>query len=144
MTVEAITSVMGGSKTLKRKIATSPELVAFTREGIPAATLSKLAEGLTMDRRSVARAVGISERTLSRRLHSQSRLSAEESDRTIRLARIFALSTDVLSTRENAARWLQEPNRALDGRTPFELLDTDTGVQEVETILGRIMYGLFS
>ena len=144
MTVEAIALALGGPKALKRTVGTSSELVALTREGLPAGILAELAVGLNLDRKSVALAVGITERTLSRRLSQHSRLSSEESDRTVRLARILALATETLGDQAKASRWLQTANRVLEGRTPFELLDTDAGVQSVETVLGRIAYGVYS
>jgi putative toxin-antitoxin system antitoxin component (TIGR02293 family) len=103
-----------------------------------------LADGLGMQRTRVAGILGISERTLSRRITSNSKLTAEESDRTVRLARVMANAEDTLGTMQKASRWLQTPNRALDGEAPFDLLDTDAGVQSVETVLGRIAYGVYS
>jgi putative toxin-antitoxin system antitoxin component (TIGR02293 family) len=97
-----------------------------------------------MDRAAVAKVAGISGRTLSRRIASHSRLSAEESDRMVRLARVLALANETLGDRLKVSRWLQTPNRVLQGNTPFELLDTDAGVQSVETVLGRIAYGVYS
>jgi putative toxin-antitoxin system antitoxin component (TIGR02293 family) len=133
MTVAAISRVLGGKKVLKREIETTSELVSLTREGLPADILPALANELAMDRKVVARALGIPERTLSRRL-----------DRIVRLARVLALAADTFGDTAKASRWLQTPNRVLQGQTPFELLDTDTGVQSVETVLGRIAYGVYS
>ena len=144
MTVAAITAVLGGSKVLKRKVTYDDDLRTITREGLPVKALPALAEELQVDQRILAKVVGISDRTLSRRLASGSRLSAEESDRTMRVARVFALTKDTLGTSEKAARWLQKRNLALGGQVPFELLDTDSGAREVETILNRIEYGLYS
>jgi len=144
MTVKAIAAVLGGPKTLRKRVGTFPELAAVTRAGLSAEILPALAGELSMDRSQVARMVGIPERTLSRRLSSHSRLSAEESDRTVRLARVLALAKDTLGDMAKASRWLQTPNRALEGDAPFELLDTDAGVQSVETVLGRIAYGVYS
>jgi putative toxin-antitoxin system antitoxin component (TIGR02293 family) len=45
---------------------------------------------------------------------------------------------------EKAAQWLKTPNRALRGVRPLDQLDTDPGVREVEDILGRISYGVYS
>ena len=144
MTVAAIAEVLGGRKVLKKKVGTPAQLMTLIREGLPADILPSIAAELSMDRSAVAKVVGISGRTLSRRLASHSRLSAEESDRMVRLARVLALANDTLGDRTKASRWLQTPNRALQGNTPFELLDTDAGVQSVETILGRIAYGIYS
>ena len=144
MTVAAIAEVLGGKKVLKKRVGTPAQLMTLIREGLPADILPTIAAELSMDRSAVAKVVGISGRTLSRRLASRSRLSAEESDRMVRLARVLALANDTLGDRAKASSWLQTPNRALQGSTPFELLDTDAGVQSVETILGRIAYGIYS
>lgn len=144
MTVAAITAVLGGQKTLRRKVSSDFDLTLLTREGLPVATLTRLAMGMDLERKVLARVVGISERTLSRRIANGERLSAEESDRTVRLARIMAMTADTLGDSSRAAAWLQKPNRALDGQRPLDLLDTDTGTRSVETILGRIEYGIYS
>jgi putative toxin-antitoxin system antitoxin component (TIGR02293 family) len=144
MSVTAIADILGGTKVLKRKIGSPADLVELTRAGLPADILPALAAELSVDRKAVAQAIGITERTLSRRLSTRSRLSSEESDRTVRLARILAQAIDTLGDMTKAARWLQTPNRVLQGLTPFELLDTDAGVRSVETVLGRIAYGVYS
>jgi len=144
MTVAAITRVLGGRQILKRKVDSPSQLMRLTREGLPVQTLTLLAEELSVERKALARVVGISDRTLSRRIAKSERLSAEESDRTVRLARVIALATDTFGTREKASVWLQTPNRVLEGQTPLSLLDTDSGVRSVETVIGRIEWGLYS
>jgi putative toxin-antitoxin system antitoxin component (TIGR02293 family) len=62
----------------------------------------------------------------------------------VRFARIATFASDVLGDDAKASRWLQRPNRALSGRQPLSLLDTDLGAREVEAILGRIEHGVFS
>ncbi len=144
MTVAAIAAVLGGSRTLKRRVSTDADLHALTREGIPVGTLPVLAGELAVERGRLARMVGVSDRTLSRRLAGEQRLSAEESDRTVRVARLVAYATDVLGTVQKAAAWMKSPNRALEGQQPLELLDTDAGIRSVETVLGRLDYGIYS
>lgn len=144
MTVAAITAVLGGQKVLKRKVRSEDDLRLATRKGLPVETLPALAQKLAVERKTLAKVVGISDRTLSRRMASESRLSMEESDRMLRLARVFAMTEDTLGSAEKAARWLQKPNLALGGDVPLELLDTDTGTRMVETILNRIEYGIYS
>lgn len=144
MTAAAITAVLGGQKILKKRVTSEHQLHVMTREGLPVMTFSTLADELNVDRKRLAKVVGISDRTLSRRLAAGSRLSAEESDRTMRVARVFAKAVDTFGTAEKASRWLQSPNRALGGDVPLELLDTDAGTQSVQTILQRIDYGVYS
>ena len=111
---------------------------------MPASILTQLATTLSVDRKVIANKLGISDRTLTRRLQPSARLTPEESDRAVRLARVVARSIEVLGSPENAADWLRTPHPVLEDRTPFEMLDTDAGVQLVETILGRIAYGIYS
>jgi len=144
MTVSAIAEILGGKKALKKRVETSAELVALTRAGLPAIILNTLARELALHRVAVAKLLGISERTLSRRVTINARLTAEESDRMVRLARVLALAKETLGDLAKAGHWLQTPNRALGGERPFDRLDTDAGVRSVEQLLGRIAYGLYS
>jgi putative toxin-antitoxin system antitoxin component (TIGR02293 family) len=144
MTIAAIAEVLGGKKILRKRIETSSDLAKATRAGLSVNSLDMLAEELSMQRIAVAKLLGISERTLSRRVTSNSRLTAAESDRIVRLARVLALAQETLGNREKASRWLQTSNRALEGDKPFDRLDTDIGVRSVEQVLGRIEYGLYS
>ena len=144
MTVAAIAEMLGGKKALRKNIETSSELVELTRAGLPVAILGAIAHTLAIHRVSVAKLLGISERTLSRRLTINARLTAEESDRMVRLARVLALAKETLGGMDHAGRWLQTPNRALQGERPFDRLDTDAGVRSVEQVLGRIAYGVYS
>ena len=144
MTVAGIATVLGGDVVLRRKVGTTRELVDATREGLPSESLDRLSAQIGQSRSTVARALGISERTLSRRSHTHGRLTATESDRAVRMARILARAHETLGTAEKAAAWLMMPNRTMAGDRPFDRLDTDAGAQSVETVLGRIAYGVYS
>ncbi len=144
MSIAEIVEVLGGSKTFRRRIRTTDDLASQVRSGLPASTVSTLAAVLSLHRTQVAERLSIPPRTLSRRLANHSRLTHEESDRTLRMARVVALAKEILGSEEKASRWLSNPNRALGGRVPFDLLDTDVGVRSVEEILERIAYGIYS
>lgn len=69
-------------------------------------------------------------------------LSPEE--RAERVARIRARAEEVFGEPNKAALWLNRPNRSLSHQTPLEGIQTDTGLQLVMTILGRIEHGVYS
>ncbi len=144
MSITAIVEVLGGSKTFRQRIRTSDDLAAQIRSGLPASTIDLLAGTLSLLRTQVAERLSIPARTLSRRLATHSRLTHEESDRTLRMARVVALAKEVLGSEQKASHWLSHSNRALSGRPPFDLLDTDLGVRSVEEVLQRIAYGVYS
>ena len=54
------------------------------------------------------------------------------------------LAAEDFGNADKAAQWLRTPNRALGGALPIDHLDTDLGTREVENILGRIAYGVYS
>jgi putative toxin-antitoxin system antitoxin component (TIGR02293 family) len=144
MTIAEIAEVLGGSRTFKRPIRKADDLVKQVRTGLPASTVDTLASALAVHRSEVAKRLNIPARTLSRRLATKSRLTHDESDRTVRMAKVVALAQDVLGAEDKASRWMVSPNRALGGQRPFDLLDTEVGVRSVEEILQRIQYGMYS
>ena len=144
MTSRAIAEVLGGRKVLGCSIKSFAELAELIRKGLPAGSLIVLGEKLELKNAVLSKKLGIPQRTLTRRLSQHSRLTAAESDRTVRLARVYATAIDSIGNAEKAAQWLRTPNRALGGSIPIDQLDTDLGAKEVENVLGRIAYGVYS
>jgi putative toxin-antitoxin system antitoxin component (TIGR02293 family) len=139
-----IVEVLGGRKTFKRAVRSTDDLAQLVRSGLPASTVALLAATLAVERAQMAERLNIPSRTLSRRLKMKSRLTHDESDRTLRMARVVALAREVLGSDEKASHWMSNPNRALGGRKPFDELDTEPGVRSVEEVLYRIAYGIYS
>src|SRR5262249_6955422 len=144
MTTAAIAEVLGGRKVLGKNVTKPEELAKLIREGLPARSVTALAEKLDVANAALSRKLGIPQRTLTRRLSERSRLTAAESDRMARVARVYANAVEILGDEEKAAGWLHTPNGALGGKRPLDELDTDVGAREVEDILGRIAYGVYS
>ena len=117
------------------------DLVEVTRKGLPAGSLLRLAATGGLSMAQLAAALGISGRTLARKKGKQL-LGAVESDRAVRLARVFAMALDVFGGRRAAViAWLHEPIVALAGKPPVEFVDTDAGLRRIEQILLRLDYG---
>ena len=144
MAIQTLPEVLGGVAVLGRAVASSRALAELVREGLPAESLSQLARRLDLRQAEISAKIGIPQRTLTRRLARHARLTAAESDRTVRLAQVYAHAVDSLGSEEKAAQWLKTPNRALRGNRPLDQLDTDPGVREVEDVLGRIAFGVYS
>jgi putative toxin-antitoxin system antitoxin component (TIGR02293 family) len=144
MTTAAIVEALGGPKVLGKAVNTPDDLAELIRKGLPATAIVVLAGRLDVGNAILSRKLGIPTRTLTRRLSHRSRLTAGESDRTVRLARLYANAVEMIGNEAKAVAWLQTPNRALGGERPLDQLDTDVGAREVEDILGRIAYGIYS
>jgi putative toxin-antitoxin system antitoxin component (TIGR02293 family) len=138
-----IQEILGGERVLGRKISGERDLIEVSRAGLPHSALESVRRVLGLSADSLAASLALPKRTLSRR-KKQAKLTPQESDRLLRLARIAARAADVLGSAEKASAWLQRPNRALGNVTPLSQTDTDTGAHMVEQILGRIEHGVFS
>jgi putative toxin-antitoxin system antitoxin component (TIGR02293 family) len=55
--------------------------------------------------------------------------------------RILKRSEDTFGSSDKAMRWLLRRTRALGNKSPMELLESDSGVQQVEDLLDRIDQG---
>lgn len=144
METEAIAQALGGRKVLGKAVRKPDDLAQLVRKGLPALSVSSLADKLQVRNSIVGQKLGIPQRTLTRRLSRSSRLTPAESDRTVRMARVYANAVEMIGDQQKAISWLGTPNRALGGDRPLDLLDTDLGARMVEDILGRIAYGVYS
>jgi putative toxin-antitoxin system antitoxin component (TIGR02293 family) len=144
METEAISEILGGQKVLGNLIKNPDELANVVRKGLPAGSVPALATRLHLSNSILSLKLGIPQRTLTRRLSQSSLLTPAESDRTVRMARVYAQAVEMIGEEETAIAWLNAPNRALGGEKPLDQLDTDTGARMVEDILGRIAYGVYS
>ena len=141
---KAVIEVLGGRKVLGQTIKNSEDLTRLIRKGLPAGSITALAQKLQIGNSVLSRKLGIPQRTLTRRLSEASLLTPAESDRTVRMARVFANAVEMIGDEGRAILWLTTPNRALGGERPLDQLDTDVGARLVEDILGRIAYGVYS
>ena len=103
------------------------------------ATTALLAHGL---RDNELYALVLPRRTLAHRRARAEPLTAEESDRLVRVARLTALAETVFGEPERAWRWLRKPKHGQSGRAPLDQLATEAGARLVEDSLQRIDHGI--
>jgi putative toxin-antitoxin system antitoxin component (TIGR02293 family) len=121
------------------------ETAAHIKRGLPVKEFDALKELLGLTVEALARKVGISIATLSRRRQHGGVLDADHSDRVMRFARLYRLAVELYDGDEAAARlWLSKPARALDGQAPLDFADTEAGAHEVEHLIGRLEYGVYT
>ena len=105
------------------RFTTIIDLIKLTRRGIHSKGLEKLLKLIELSQDEFADAVRISTRTLARRLiNPNNLLNADESEKTLRLARIFIEATETLGSEEKAKLWIKRKNKSLGSVTPLQLL----------------------
>lgn len=125
------------------------ESATIVKAGIPASAMLRLKKVAGLSDEQMAQIVGISRGTFNRRIQEANmninkQLTPTESDRVYRLAQIVTRATEVFGDEHEAQLWLNEPKNALQGQTPLEVIMTEPGVHQVETMLGRIEHGIFA
>jgi putative toxin-antitoxin system antitoxin component, TIGR02293 family len=121
-----------------------PSVMRAIGKGLPWKTFVRFVKNIGLSAERVADVIDIPARTLARR-KVEGRLKPDESDRLVRLARVFAKSLDLFhGDREAAALWLTDLNFALGRIAPLDYARTEIGADEVEELVDRIQYGTFS
>ena len=88
--------------------------------------------------------VVIPARTLKHRRQRQEPLNLDESDRLMRVAKMYELAVKVYSDRDGGREWLLGKKRRFDGRTALSMLRTEAGEQAVTNSLIQIDEGYFA
>jgi putative toxin-antitoxin system antitoxin component (TIGR02293 family) len=135
--------VRGPSVKIVASDYTPSKLIAVLRVGLPVHELTDLQASLAVPMEKLGPMLGISKATLHRR-KAGGRLDQAESDRVIRFARLMGKAVEVMESEENARQWLTSPQFGLGGAVPLEYAETEVGAREVEDLLGRIEYGVYS
>ena len=113
-------------------------------QGLRFQSLVLFQENTLFSPRDVAELVSIPPRTLHRR-KAEGRLDPVESDRLLRVARVFAKALGLFEGDAAAARdWFHTPARALGGKRPIQLARTDLGSREVEALVDRLEHGVLT
>jgi putative toxin-antitoxin system antitoxin component (TIGR02293 family) len=118
-------------------------LIDQIKNGLPIRSFDRLRDKIKLSEKALSDTIDISKRTLTRRKRT-GRLSTSESERLVRLGKLFDKATQVFGSDEtNAAKWFKAPARGLGGKTPLAMADTELGAQEVYALLVRIEHGVF-
>ncbi len=143
MLVEAyrVAEILGGVQVLGRTVTSILDLGEAVEQGLPKSSLRNSAGHARPDpagQRQLIYQV-VPEATYKRR---RDRLTAAESERTERLARVIAACHYVWDDVANSRRFLASAHPALGGKSPLEAALSELGARQVEELLEKIFHGL--
>jgi putative toxin-antitoxin system antitoxin component (TIGR02293 family) len=130
-------------KTHLAKAKHPTELIRQIQKGLRFSELQTLQDSLDLPFDELAAKLCISRSTLHRR-KAAGRLSPDESDKVMRLSRLLDHAAKVFGDVEKARAWLKFPQHGLGGAVPLDYAQTEVGAREVDDLLGRIDYGVYS
>jgi putative toxin-antitoxin system antitoxin component (TIGR02293 family) len=138
-----IEEVLGGKKTLRKKIQTRMDFIALSSKGVTKEALVRLADYLGISLHQLAEVLPVTERTIQR-YALKKHFNRVVSEQILQLAEIAARGSEVFGDREAFLEWMKTPSKALADRTPLSLLHSKFGAEMVLDELGRIERGVFS
>ncbi|WP_184714573.1 antitoxin Xre/MbcA/ParS toxin-binding domain-containing protein [Caulobacter sp.] len=120
----------------------SPWALAHSIEaGLPVAALEQFTEIMAPDD-ALFKYRLVPKATLQRRKKSTGRLTTDEGDRLVRLARVFSFAIEIYGSPDRAREFLRRPHTMLGGKPPLDVaLTTSPGTDLVINLLGRLAYG---
>ena len=130
-------------KTVRAKAKHPTELIRRIQQGLRFRELETLQDSIDMPFEQLAAKLSISRSTLQRR-KAAGRLSPDESDKVLRFSRLLRQAADLFGDIDKGRAWLKHPQYGLGGAVPLDYAETEIGAREVENLLGRMKYGVYS
>jgi putative toxin-antitoxin system antitoxin component (TIGR02293 family) len=127
----------------------SPAIVTIHQQidrihaGLSFRAVQNLQKALDVPMAKVATVLGISLATLHRR-KIRGKIDQEESEKLVRYQRLLKKAEDVFGDAASAREWLTHKQIGLGNAVPLDFAKTEIGAREVENLLGRIEYGVYS
>ena len=133
------------ASTLKRGqgVTAVHQHIARIQAGLSYRAVENLQRALHIPLETMASVLGMSRATLHRR-KNQGKIDGEESEKLVRYQRLLKKAEDVFGEGEGAREWLTHKHVGLGNAVPLEFARTEIGAREVENLLGRIEYGVYS
>lgn len=124
-------------------IASIHEQIGRIHAGLSFRAVQNLQKALDVPMDKLADVLGMSRATLHRR-KIQGKIDKDESEKLVRYQRLLKKAEGVFGGRDSAREWLTNPQVGLGNAVPLDFAKTEIGAREVENLLGRIEYGVYS
>lgn len=129
------------------------ERVRLVKEGVPANLVVFLSAHMAVSKDMLYATLGLARATVNRKVRQNQLLNQDESERVLGIARLVGQAEAMIkesgaSEGFDAAKWmaawLEEPQPALGGKRPAELMDTAEGRGMVSDLLARMQSGAYA
>lgn len=119
------------------------QAVTWSRSGLPRKVIASIKEHLGITNDELGFMLKVSQSTLQRALKKK-KLDADMSERIWSISQLAVQGEEVFGSYEIFMKWLKSENEALGGIKPFDLLETETGFDEVQNLLNQVDFNIYS
>jgi putative toxin-antitoxin system antitoxin component (TIGR02293 family) len=122
---------------------TAIEKMNISKSGVTKKDLVGLKEKSSLDYDKLAKTLSVTRATLINKKPTE-KFNPTLSEKIVGLAEIYSYGFEVFEDKGKFNFWIANPNKALGGKSPYDLLDSQFGREEVMSVIGRIDYGVYS
>jgi len=119
------------------------DFISVIRTGIPKQAMTHLMHIADISLAEMASIIHTSDRTL-RRYTPQQKLSQDQSERMVEMARLYSRGEEVFGSMEKFKDWMDASLLPFGNKKPKAFLDTSLGIAMIMNELGRIEHGIFA
>ncbi|NRF37546.1 antitoxin Xre/MbcA/ParS toxin-binding domain-containing protein [Pedobacter foliorum] len=120
---------------------TNFDKIASVRTGISKDSLVSFKQAIDIDYDQLSFVLGTTKNTLHKKQGPET-FGPSISEKLIALMDVYRFGYQVFTDHEKFNKWVQTANRALGNRIPLAIMDTIFGIDEVNSIIGRIQHGV--
>ena len=137
-----ISDVMGGTKSLGKRVLTMRDLESIVANGLPKSALDTLIDGFG-EHYIETSANDMRFRIVPRATYNRvDRFNLQTSETIERIARLYAMALDAFADPAAATHFMMHSHPELESRSPFETALTELGGRAVEEVIERGLHGL--
>ncbi|NIJ53546.1 type II RES/Xre toxin-antitoxin system antitoxin [Dyadobacter arcticus] len=139
-----VPSLIFSSSALKSESQmTGFEKMTIARQGISKTDFERFKDKTGLDYDQLAAALSVARATLINKKGTE-KFNPSVSEKIVSIADIYSYGYEVFEDVKRFNQWIFRANHALGGKSPFEILDSQFGREEVRNLIGRIDYGVYS
>jgi putative toxin-antitoxin system antitoxin component (TIGR02293 family) len=143
MMYQMSTKVAAATLESSQASATIHTQIKRIQAGLSFRAVRHLQKALDVPLEKIAGVLGMSRATLHRR-KIQGKIDKDESEKLVRYERLLKKAEEVFGDNARARAWLTQEQSGLGNAVPLDFARTEIGAREVENLLGRIEYGVYS
>ena len=116
--------------------------IAEIERGLSSRSLEQISKQLGLSKHAIISALKLEHRSIIARENAGKRFTLEESERLLRVVRVYHIIKEAFTDDAAAAEWLCASDRSLGGKTPLQMLATDLGAAKVENLARALVHGV--
>lgn len=129
------------------------ERASLVKAGAPSSLLSSLSLSMEVPKERLVKILGLSRSTVARKIAGKADFSMDESERVVGLVKLVGqVGKMVMESGDpegfDAAKWfghwIEQPESALAGKKPSDLMDSSDGREAVSRLLSQMQSGAYA